>query len=216
MTQTIKFARPVAAAFGLFALLGAIPAYAADVVNEEPPAPLPVEQAPLNTWSGPYAGVTLGYGFSGRAREPGNTIHTDGFLGSGFAGINGQSGQFVYGAEGDIGYSGVEGSNAGTKSRMGLEGSLRGRLGYAMTDRILVYGTGGAAAGRQKISEGGDSERKTQVGYTVGAGVDTMLTDKIFGRAEYRYTDFGSSDFGNAGHVSARDNRIQLGVGFKF
>ena len=67
MKNYLKFSRPVAVAFGLFALLGAIPAYAADVVMEEPPAPAaPMEEPPLNTWSGPYAGVTVGYGFSGK------------------------------------------------------------------------------------------------------------------------------------------------------
>ncbi len=31
--------------------------------------------------------------------------------------------------------------------------------------------------------------------YTVGAGVDYAFTNNIFGRVEYRYTDFGSKTF---------------------
>ena len=65
MQAKFRFSRP-AAALGLMALLGAVPAYAADAVVEEAPAPAaPMEEPPVNTWSGPYAGITLGYGFSG-------------------------------------------------------------------------------------------------------------------------------------------------------
>ena len=61
MKNNLKFGRPAAAALGLLALLGTIPAYAADAVMEEPPAPAaPMEEPPLNTWTGAYAGVSLG------------------------------------------------------------------------------------------------------------------------------------------------------------
>jgi len=82
MNSTIKLMRPSAAAIGLFALLGAIPAYAADTVMEEPPAPAaPMEEPPLNTWSGPYAGVTVGYGFAGKTEDEtlGNQVDTDSY-----------------------------------------------------------------------------------------------------------------------------------------
>ena len=63
MTRTrdmYKKARPVAVAFGAVALLGAIPAYAADVVNEEPPAPAPVVAVAPSGWAGPYVGAQAG------------------------------------------------------------------------------------------------------------------------------------------------------------
>jgi outer membrane immunogenic protein len=220
MKIDMKFARPIAAAFGLVALLGVIPANAADVIGEEPPAPAaPVEEVPLNTWSGPYAGVTAGYGFAGRTRADGNTIDTDGFIGGGFAGINGQAGQIVYGAEADVGYNGMKGTNAGTTSKNGLEGSLRARLGYAVTDDVLLYATGGGAAGRMKISDAAGEDTQTMLGYTAGVGVDAKITGNVFGRAEYRYTDYGRETFNTgsgAQNVDSRDNRIGLGVGIKF
>ena len=85
--------KSTAAALGLLAL-GMAPAFAADAVMEEPPAPAaPMEQPPLNTWSGPYAGVTLGYGFSGQTDvgDPALEIDTDGFLAHGFAGYQMES-----------------------------------------------------------------------------------------------------------------------------
>lgn len=222
MTAILKHARPLAAAFGLVAL-AAMPAFAADVVMEEPPAPAaPMEMPPLNTWSGPYAGVTVGYGFSGEANDEtgDNKIGTKGFLGSGFVGYNYQmDNNIVLGAEGDIGYSGVKGDNVGTEVKSGLEGSLRARLGYAVTPDILLYGTAGGAGQRVEVSNATGSDKNTALGWTAGAGADVKLTEAVFGRVEYRYTDLGTDTYNlsGVGHdVSVKDHRVQFGVGMKF
>ncbi|QPC93877.1 outer membrane protein [Mesorhizobium sp. INR15] len=217
MQANLKFARPLAVALGLFALGGT--AYAADVVTEEPPAPAPVAELPVASWAGPYAGLSVGYGFSGHAnaRDLGNNVSTKGFVGGVFGGIQWQQENFVYGAEADIGYSGVKGSNAGLEAKGGVEGSLRARLGYAVTPEILVYGTGGGALKNQKMDNGIDSESNTMLGWTAGVGTDIKITDNVFGRVEYRYTDFGSKDFGGSiGNVKSTDNRVTFGVGMKF
>lgn len=195
-------------------------AFAADIIGEEPPAPeaVTIEPAPLNTWSGPYAGVALGYGF-GETNTPGGAIDTDGFLGSGFAGYNFQQGPLVFGAEADAGYNAIEGTSAGTTAEGGFDGSLRARMGVAVTNDVLVYGTAGGAAARHEIADAAGSDSQTLLGWTAGAGVDAMLTDQVFGRAEYRYSDFGSETFNTgsgAQSVDATQNRIQLGLGVKF
>ena len=104
MQANLKFARPLAVALGLFALSGT--AYAADVVQEEPPAPAPVAELPVASWAGPYAGINLGYGFSGRTKERDFGVETDtkGFVGSAFGGYQWQQENFVYGAEAELGY----------------------------------------------------------------------------------------------------------------
>ncbi len=220
MTTKLKFARPAAAALGILAFAASVPAFAADVVMEEPPAPAPIAELPVASWAGPYAGVNLGYGFSGRVKEPGNSISTDGFLGGAFVGYNYQmDNNFVLGAEGDIGYSGVKGSNAGVEAKAGLEGSLRARLGYAISPDILLYGTAGGAAQSLKVTEGGLSDRNTMLGWTAGAGTDIKFTDNVFGRVEYRYTDYGKESFTTGSgtrDVDSRDHRINFGVGMKF
>jgi outer membrane immunogenic protein len=221
MNNTLKFGRPVAAALGLMAFLGTVPAFAADAVMEEPPAPAaPMEEPPVNTWSGPYAGVTLGYAFAGETEDEfGNSIDTDGFLLGGFAGYNYQVGNIVAGAEADIGYSWEDGSNAGVTSESGVEGSLRARLGYVVSPNILLYATAGGAAKDLEVSGFGDSDSNTMIGWTAGAGADMMVTENIFGRVEYRYTDFGSEDFtlgGTTADVSDKNHRINFGLGMKF
>ncbi len=222
MNSNLKFVRPAAAAIGLLALLGTIPAYAADTVMEEPPAPAaPMEEPPLNTWSGPYAGVTVGYGFAGETEDEtfGNQVDTDGFLAGGFVGYNYQVGNIVAGAEGDIGYNWADGTNAGLTSESGVEGSLRARLGYVISPQILLYATAGGAAKDLEISDATGSDSNTMLGWTAGAGADIMITEQVFGRVEYRYTDFGSDTFttpAGSSEVNDKDNRINFGLGVKF
>ena len=216
MQANLKFA-PLAVALGLFALSGT--AFAADVVSEEPPAPAPIAELPVASWAGPYAGISAGYGFSGHAKvhDGGPDIKTKGFVGGVFGGYQWQQENFVYGAEADLGYNGVKGDSGGVNSKGGFEGSLRARLGYAVTPEILLYGTGGGALKNQKVSVPGDSDSTTMLGWTAGVGTDIKITDNVFGRVEYRYTDFGSKNFDSVGtKVKESDNRVTFGVGMKF
>lgn len=222
MRANTKLMRSAAVAFALVAFAGA--AHAADII-EQPPAPPaePLPVAPIATWAGPYAGIALGYGFSGKtetdAPAPGNEIGTDGFVGNGFAGWNWQSGGFVYGVEGDVGYNGMEGSNAGVSSESGVDGSLRARLGLAATDNLLIYGTAGGAAERLKISDAAGSDTNTMFGWTAGVGADAKLTEQVFGRLEYRYTKYGSDDFNTGSGVQSVDDsnhKVLVGVGMQF
>jgi len=224
MKNTVSSTRSLAAGAGLAALIAAFPAQAADVIVAEPPVPaaVPMEEPPLNTWSGPYAGVSLGYAFGGETQDEtfDNTIDTDGFVVGGFAGYNWQAGNVVFGPEADLGYNFSDGSNAGMTSESGWEGSLRARLGYVVTPEILLYVTAGGAARQLELSTAVGSDSNTMLGWTAGAGADVMVTDNVFGRVEYRYTDFGSDSFSTGLPLSSeaddRDHRVTFGLGMKF
>lgn len=227
MKTNLKFALSAVAGLGVAAFAVA-PALAADIVYEEPPAPAPIlESAPVATWAGPYAGLHLGYGFSGKADVDNgitnNNIGTNGWLGGAFGGWNFQTNQFVYGLEADVNYNNLDGSNAGVEARTRVDGSLRARAGVAVTDDILIYGTAGGAAERLRVTDTavpGASATKTMTGYTVGGGVDARLTEQVFARAEYRYTDYGSKTFDLPGvglhDVDSSNHRVTVGVGIKF
>lgn len=235
MTANRSFTRPLAAAVGLAAFV-AVPAYAADVVYAEPPAPAaPMELPPVATWAGPYAGISLGYAFSGETTEEftGESYDVDGWMGGAFGGFQMQNGAFVYGVEADINYSDMDGeaenfigSGFDFETDTSVDGSLRARVGYTVTEDILLYGTGGLAAERREMTVtdpvAGISETDDNValGYTVGAGIDARLTDQVFGRLEYRYTDYGNDayDFGPLGGAEFdNDNhRVSVGLGIKF
>lgn len=214
--------RSVAAAAGLAAVLAAGAANAADVVYEEPPAPAaPMETPPIATWAGPYAGVTLGYGFGGTVTgATGGAINgATGWMFGGFGGFNWQSGAFVYGLEGDVGYNGINGGNGTTYFRNGLEGSLRARLGYAASDNFLLYATAGAAGTQQQIFDAAGAASGAAWGWTAGAGVDAKLTEAVFGRLEYRYTDPGAITLNTgsgAQTINSSNHRVTVGLGVKF
>jgi outer membrane immunogenic protein len=223
MPSLTNYRLPLVTAATLALVMGATSVRAADAIYEEPPAPsAPIETLPVASWTGPYAGITAGYGFGGDADDTtaGNSIGTDGFLGGAFLGYNVELGNgMVAGVEGDVGYSGVKGTNAGTEVKSGVDGSLRARLGYTISPDILLYGTAGGAAKRTSVTEGGIKDSETQLGWTAGAGTDIKFTEQLFGRVEYRYTDYGKDTFttgSGARDVSSTDHRIQFGVGVHF
>lgn len=220
----MKATHTLALAAGV-AILAALPARAADVVFQEPPAPAaPMAVAPVNTWSGPYAGVSLNYGFSseveGVVDDTATSIDTDGFGGSAFGGWNWQNGAFVYGLEADIGAYGARGDNGAVEARTTVDGSVRGRVGVAVTDDVLVYGTAGGAAARQRVEFAGARDTDVVLGYTAGVGVDARLTDQVFGRLEYRHTRYEDGEFDlpgvGADSLDNTENRVSVGLGIKF
>ncbi|MBB4954357.1 outer membrane immunogenic protein [Agrobacterium vitis] len=192
-------------------------AHAADAVMQIPEAPAAMDNvAPVSNWSGAYVGGTGDYNM-GRFR--GGDFNARAFGGGLYGGYNMQNDKIVYGAEADIGYSGYDGSAGnGLKGRQGINGSVRGRVGYDLNP-VLVYGTAGLAAANTKMSGPGGSDSKAALGYTIGAGAEAMVTNNITTRVEYRYTDYQSKDY-NVGNTSARrafeDQSVKVGIGMKF
>ncbi|TDH38914.1 porin family protein [Pseudohoeflea suaedae] len=194
-------------------------ARAADAIVEAPPAPpVAIETAPAYLWAGGYAGVFGGYNWGD---TDGVASDTDGWNGGVYGGYNWQADNFVYGIEGDVGYSGADGvSSVGTTAEQGVEGSIRARFGYDLNP-VLIYGTAGVAATNLEVTApgGGASDDNTMIGWTVGAGAETFITENITARLEYRYTDYGSEDFNLAGtNVSTGfdTHSVRAGIGLKF
>lgn len=209
----------------VFALAAALAlptiANSADVVGEEPPAPsVPYEEpAAAGGWAGPYLGATLGYGIGTATSNTTGSGNLRGLDGTVFGGVQGQSGQIVYGVEGDVGYDGATATMGATTLRRGVDGSLRGRLGYAVTDQVLVYGAAGGAAKQLRISDASGNASGVALGWTAGAGLDVKVTDKTFVRGEYRYTDYAAKTLNTgsgAQSIDAKGSRISLGLGIKF
>jgi len=193
-------------------------AQAADAVDQIPEAPMAVEDvAPVGNWGGAYLGGTASYD-AGRFHNGGD-YNARAFGGGVYGGYNWQSGQIVYGAEGDVNYNGIDGrAAAGIDGKQGINGSIRGRVGYDMNP-FLLYGTAGLAASNNKLDDGTSSDKKTALGYTVGAGVEAMVTNNITARVEYRYTDYQKKDFDlDSGRVSRGfdDHSVKVGIGMKF
>jgi outer membrane immunogenic protein len=110
-------------------------------------------------WRGLYGGVHLGHA---------DTDRDDGLVGGVQLGYNWQANQIVYGLEGDISVSGSH--------SIDWLASVRGRAGYLIQPRLLVYATAGLG-----FVNGGE----TDAGIVYGLGVEGKLTDTMSARIEY-------------------------------
>jgi outer membrane immunogenic protein len=204
--------------------------------------------APAYSWSGFYVGGQIGYqwGQSAGGRyyiiatgvgSPLANYNDQGVAGGAHFGYNWQASQFVFGLEGDINGANYSGSilseaNDIEATRIGIEGSARGRVGVAW-DRALIFGTGGLAlasiesaftcAGCSGVAS--ESVSTGRVGWTAGGGVEYALTDKWSVRAEYRYSDYGRLTYSlaqlteGAGYNATKritNNLATVGFSYKF
>jgi outer membrane immunogenic protein len=234
-------------AYALMLSTIATSAFAADAIVYEEPVAAPVETT-FFSWTGGYVGLHAGYAWGGENDNQSDLIFiptissadrfdVDGFIGGVHAGYNWQSGNFVFGVEGDIDYANVEGGTDFNYDGVLLgdlsfesdwQASLRLRAGYAM-DTWLLYATGGVAVGHAELTAAGtyfgtpfsNSDDNTHVGWTIGAGVEKAFTPNWIGRAEVRYTDFGSEsyDLDPAGVGVDSDwnqTAVNIGVSYKF
>jgi outer membrane immunogenic protein len=195
-------------------------AAAADLPVYSPPPEVTYNAAPAYSWTGPYIGGIVGYGW-GDANGPGFSWNADGFGGGVFAGYNFQPDpSFVVGIEGDIQASAMNGSSGllgGPSIKNTWNGTLRARAGFAV-DRFLVYGTGGVAFGGLTASNAISSDSATKVGWTLGGGVEAAITNNVTARLEYRYTDLGTHTYAlaPATPIGFTSHQVLAGVGFKF
>jgi outer membrane immunogenic protein len=183
--------------------------------------------APAYNWSGFYLGVNGG-GDWGRT----NWDRTGGFdmsggLVGGTIGYNYQMGQAVVGVEGDVDWSGLQGTtnNAcapGCQTSNTWLATARGRLGY-VAGRFMPYVTGGAAFGNIKASVPGFAGNSTtNTGWTIGGGIEGALVGNWTAKVEYLYVDLGNMNCGGscgpalANNVSFRENVLRGGINYRF
>jgi outer membrane immunogenic protein len=142
-----------------------------------------------------------------------------GVIGGAQIGYNWQAGAFVTGLEADIQGSGIKssarsgpvfntfagafvpGSFISSDQKLSWFGTVRGRLGVAVTPDILFYGTGGLAYGHVDDSaqtfesitaQFPASISTTRVGWTAGGGAEWMFGRQWSAKIEYLYLDLGT------------------------
>ena len=193
----------LAFAAGILLGLGATGvASAADLAVKARPA-----AAPVYSWTGCYIGANVGAGLS--RMDTTQQLPTDanlgreddsGFIGGGQAGCDFQTGNLVFGVQGQADFGNVNGQH----SLLGLPtssetnalrsvGTATGRIGYLFTPSFLAYGKGGIAFmnnRNQILNSAGavtDSSSFTLPGMTVGAGFEWMFAPNWSMFAEYNY-----------------------------
>jgi outer membrane immunogenic protein len=203
------------------------PAFSADLPR------MPVKAAPVMvpvySWTGFYIGAHAGYGWgehdlffvNGTPPFPAggtNIVEFDGAVAGGQVGYNWQfAPNWLIGIEGDIAWSGMEGSavsastvpafiglrSTTTTAEIDWVATLTARIGFA-ANNWLIYAKGGAAwadfttntrtvnpaLGGLLIATTASSETRT--GWTAGGGVEWGFAPNWSLKAEYNYLDFGS------------------------
>jgi outer membrane immunogenic protein len=222
-------------------------AQAADMMVKAPPPAMP---AP--SWTGLYIGVHAGavlqgadqtYGFNSPNPHSIGAATDTGFIGGGQIGYNFQTGNFVYGIEGD--FSGLSGKanigtgtlNVGSLNPGGYTGQIswlatvRGRVGVAIGD-TMPYFTAGLAISHAKNSGNlGFSgptdtytDSSTRTGWVVGGGIEHMITRNWTVKFEGLWVDAGSKvvEIGSnpgSGKATKFNNHLVIaraGLNFKF
>jgi outer membrane immunogenic protein len=218
---------------------------AADLPPSMPPPPPPRAPAayvpvapPMYNWGGIYVGINGGYGFgssnwssAATASSTGN-FNVQGPVAGGTLGANFQTGQFVFGIEGDGDWSNIKGSasttNAvcpGCQTANTWLATLRARAGVAW-DRVLIFGTAGGAGGSINASGTGiTSTSNSEFGWTAGGGLEFGITDNLTAKVEYLYVDLQNGSFSCpatctggpfTGSVSFTTSLARAGLNLKF
>ncbi|MGO9699716.1 MAG: outer membrane protein [Xanthobacteraceae bacterium] len=182
---------------------------------------------PAFNWTGFYIGVNGGGGFGNSAWDTTSSFSTTGGLVGGTIGYNYQMGPAVLGAEGDIDWSNIKGTTttgacpAGCTTSDSWLSTLRARLGYA-ADRFMPYVTGGGAFGNINAATPGlVGGGATNVGWTVGAGLEFAIAGHWSAKAEYLYVDLGKFNCGAgcgapSDNVSFTTSLVRGGINYRF
>jgi outer membrane immunogenic protein len=225
-------------------------ASAADLPPYAPP--VPVYQAPAWGWTGCYIGGNIGGGWAKNEVtdvDPSNPTSFDtgadagsGVVGGVQLGCDLQAGAWVFGVQTMFDGTGIQGSHpyVGGFSNSAFEtlgtstpwfGTLTGRIGYAVVPQALLYAKGGMAWVHNRYTDVDTSATgfagsldATQLGWTVGGGVEYSFLPNWSLFAEYAYYDFGNFNatlnYGGGPPYTYNEKQtmqtIMLGVNLRF
>jgi outer membrane immunogenic protein len=231
VTEVFEMKRLISAgvvALATVTMMGA--ASAADIARRQAmPTKAPAYYAPYN-WTGFYIGINGGgaWGNSDWDAATGSSGRdTSGGLVGGTIGYNYQVGQAVFGIEGDIDWTRIRGSSSAVPCTTSCEtsnswlGTVRGRIGYAF-DRFMPYITGGVAFGDVKANPAGFPDSSdTNVGWTLGGGLEAAIAGPWTAKVEYLYVDLGdvncpAGSCAVATNVDFRANIVRAGLNYRF
>jgi len=156
----------------------------------------------------------------------------------GAVGWNWQSGNWVFGVEGDLSATNIQGGTGGgncgspfiCKAEIGWLGTGRARLGLATMGNTLFYVTGGAWASQNRADllpgVGQFNEWKNASGWTAGGGAEFLVNPHWTVKTEALWVDLNSVSYAGgispsggifaAGHMDVNFFVFRGGVNYKF
>jgi outer membrane immunogenic protein len=219
------------------------------------------------SWGRSHDTSTFSDGYGTGLYTSTGSSNLDGILGGGQAGYNWQTQSWVWGLEADIQATGEKGGRGFTcptgtctpstffvgalvfpipgpavaenmNQTIDWFGTVRGRVGFLATPKILFYGTGGLAYGAVNsnlnlATPTGALNRfsatDTKVGYAIGGGIEGVLSGNWTAKLEYLYVDLGTVSGTYGTNITAAggaplvtsyssritDNVLRFGVNYK-
>jgi outer membrane immunogenic protein len=205
---------------GVSCVLAAAFLGSANAADMSMPFKAPSYAPPASNWTGFYIGINGGAGWGtaassidlgaldptfGTGTFPVGSHEINGFLGGGQIGYNWQSGNIVFGVEGDGDWADIEGTapcvvEFACSAKINWTADATARLGVLPMSNVLVYVKGGVAwAGLDyNLSSSvllgglGGSLSTTKTGGLLGIGTEYLFAPHWTAKIEYNYTDFGS------------------------
>jgi len=211
-------------AVGTAALAADLPQYPSSRTYD--PAPPPVASMP---WAGWQIGALIGYGVADTdltAAAGTADFDADGVLGGVLAGWSWQSGDFVYGFEGDWVWGDMTDSQAFGANRVNASldwmAEVRGRAGVLLAPELLLFGMVGYAWADMDLpvtGAGGGSGSENFSGWQFGGGLEYRFDSNWSTRLDYLYTDLDSESVAYSGQSVTYDpdvHAVRAGVVYKF
>jgi outer membrane immunogenic protein len=192
----------------------------------------------------------FGPAFAAGATPSSYSTRPSGFLGGAQVGYNWQASNFVFGLEADIDGADIHGSQTinttvapfvpgfgSASQRLDWLATVRGRAGFLAAPTLLLYATGGLAAGEFKNNYSfafpatGElytvSARETRAGWTAGAGAEWGFAPNWSAKLEYLFFDLGNRTYaatavgapaGSTHIVSFKENGniVRVGINYHF
>lgn len=193
-------------------------------------------------WTGFYVGAAFGAGGTFNRLDAGGpglntSVHgggQSGVLGSIYGGVDYQLTQRgLVGLMAEASYAGFNGSVSATvpgafaqvNQNSGFGWAVLFRAGFLADPSTLLYFTGGYAG--QIINTNGTaavpggtasfSTNNTMNGWTFGPGFETMLSNRLSAKLEYRYSQFGRQAIGGTGiSMEPSTHAIRAGLSYRF
>jgi outer membrane immunogenic protein len=187
-------------------------------------------------WSGPYVGLTAGYGGLNyqlfEVGPAGQHFNSDqhsmsGILGGVSAGYDWNTGNFLVGFEADLSKAGLKNefsndTNWGCltvcHNQLDWLGTARLRIGKPMGN-ILPFASAGLAWGGIQQDSGDNflTLNKIASGWTVGAGVETAINEHISMKLELNYVDLSEQYYSVKAGMKDSDFIFgQIGLNYRF
>lgn len=157
--------------------------------------------AAAQTLEGPRVALLVGLDRTDAAPGAGAS---DGFFYGGQLGYDVAAGAFILGVEADASGSTASGRVGAVRSEQGLFATAAARVGVPVGDRLLPFVRGGYAY--HEVDRDGAGNLSSG-GYTVGAGLEYGVGERLFLRGEYRFSDYGDR---------LRGQQFLAGAGLRF